>query len=263
VNSLLPLMCACAGDLPVVDGDGIGRAFPTVDRTTFNLHGVPICPIVMVNEHGECTTIDVKTTERAETVARMIATQFGANCVSAIYMMSGRQVKDSAAHGTMSLAINIGRAILDARAVGRDPFDALFWALARHSRPIAGGTIFDGKVIDLERRMIDGYNVGRGAVEGLDSLRGQSASFMFQNEYIMVRRNDRLAAVAPDLIAFLDRETAQPITCETVRYGQRLRIVAFEADPIWYSEQALKRAGPASFGIDEPFRPIAQLLSEN
>lgn len=258
VNSLFPLMAAAALDLPVVDADGMGRAFPTIDRTTFGIYGVPVCPIVMRNDHGESISIDVSDAARAEHLCRIVGTEFGGAVAVSVYMMSGRQAKDTAIHDTLTLALDLGRSILAARSSKSDPFDAMSSLLGARERPIASATIFDGKVVDVRRRMEGGYNVGHGIVEGLDGFRGQQASFTFQNEFLDVRLDGRAAVMVPDLICVLERETAQPITCETIRYGQRVRIVAIEADPAIASERAMAVCGPRSFGIDEDYRSFRE-----
>jgi DUF917 family protein len=253
VNSLIPLMSACATGLPVVDADGMGRAYPTVDRTTFSLKGIEVCPLIMTNDHGDTVRLDMSSPERTEGMARMVATEFGGGAMSALYTMTGRQVKDTAVHGTLTLATQIGRAIIAARAAKLDPFAAIFNTLAALTRPIRGTSIYDGKIVALERKMQRGYNIGEGLIEGLDAFRGSHAGFSFQNEYLYIRRDGRLIAMVPDLICFLDRETAQPVTCESVRYGQRVRVIALETDPAFQTAAALRRCGPRSFGIDADY----------
>ncbi len=259
VNSLFPLMSACVMDLPVVDADGMGRAFPTLDRTTFGLGGVPVCPVVMVNDRGECITIDVGTPARTETVARILATEFGGGAAVGLYLMTGKQVKETAVHGTLSLALNIGRAVRTARADKADPFEAIFSVVRSRAGWQVGRILFDGKISDVERRMTNGYNTGRGVLEGLGDFKTQEAAFAFQNEYLYVRSGERSLAVVPDLICFLDRDTAEPITCETVRYGQRVRVIGIVCDPKLRTPEALSVCGPSSFGLSETFVPIGAL----
>ena len=82
-----------------------------------------------------------------------------------------------------------------------------------------------------------------------------------QNELLVARLNGRTAAIVPDLVAVLDEDTAQAITAEQLRYGQRVRVLAASVPPIMRSEAALKVWGPQAFGIDEPFVPIEQLVA--
>ena len=54
VNSLLPLVTGAKLGLPVVDADGMGRAFPELQMVTFSVYGVACSPMTISNEHNEC-----------------------------------------------------------------------------------------------------------------------------------------------------------------------------------------------------------------
>ena len=51
-NGLEPMMTAAALDLPVVDADGMGRAFPEMQMTTFCIYGHRSTPAAICDEHG-------------------------------------------------------------------------------------------------------------------------------------------------------------------------------------------------------------------
>ena len=52
VNSLLPLALAAELGLPVVDADGMGRAFPELQMVTFYIAGVKSTTMVLSDEKG-------------------------------------------------------------------------------------------------------------------------------------------------------------------------------------------------------------------
>ena len=52
-NSLEPLIPASITGLPVVDADGMGRAFPELQMKTFYTYGVPPTPLALADEKGE------------------------------------------------------------------------------------------------------------------------------------------------------------------------------------------------------------------
>ena len=68
-------------------------------------------------------------------------------------------------------------------------------------------------------------------------------------------------AMVPDLICVLDRETAEPITTEGLKYGQRVRVVGVSVPPAMRTPQALAVFGPAYFGIAEAYTPIERLAA--
>jgi uncharacterized protein len=262
INSLMPLLTACATGVPVVNADGMGRAFPTLDKTTFGIAGISACPVIVLNEHGETVVIEgVRTHARTESLARAAIVEMGGACACALYCMTGLQAKETAIADTITLALEIGRAIEHARVSKNDPCQAILARLdglipGRHAR-----VLFDGKVVDIERNMVGGYNQGSGVLEGIDDF-VKTASFAFQNEYLYVRQGERLLAIVPDLIAFLDRETADPITCETVRYGQRVRVIGIASAAQLRTADALSVCGPRGFGLTDAYTPIESLAQE-
>src|SRR5699024_10159806 len=50
VNSLIPIALAAQTGLPVVDADGMGRAFPELQMVTFYLDGINASPMVLADE---------------------------------------------------------------------------------------------------------------------------------------------------------------------------------------------------------------------
>jgi DUF917 family protein len=51
-NGLLPIAWAARLGLPIVDADGMGRAFPEVSQVTMHLAGISPSPAVMTDERG-------------------------------------------------------------------------------------------------------------------------------------------------------------------------------------------------------------------
>ena len=68
-----------------------------------------------------------------------------------------------------------------------------------------------------------------------------------------------MLASVPDLISVLDSETADAILTETIRYGQRVRVIAFACDPVWRTERGIALTGPRAFGYDLDYQPVEEL----
>ena len=58
----------------------------------------------------------------------------------------------------------------------------------------------------------------------------------------------------PDLICVLDAETAEPITTEGLRYGQRVRAIALTPPEVMRTPEALTVWGPRAFGLECDYR---------
>ncbi|MEX1148097.1 MAG: DUF917 domain-containing protein, partial [Sphingomonadales bacterium] len=49
INSTLPIAFAARRGVPVVDCDGMGRAFPEIQMVTYNVYGVSVTPLAIAN----------------------------------------------------------------------------------------------------------------------------------------------------------------------------------------------------------------------
>lgn len=251
INSTIPLFVGAMLDIPVVDADGQGRAFPELQMETFAINGVAGTPMAIANEHGDVAVIKARSNHQMEWMARGITIRYGGSAYIANYPMSGAQVKRTSVRGTLTLATAIGRIIGTARAGGDDPFEALIDYLPSTSYS-AARMIFAGKIIDVSRRTDQGFTVGKVTIEGLWNFLGQ-ATIEFQNENLIARCDGETLAIVPDIISVLDAETALPITNETLRYGQRVRVMAVGVPDIMTTDAALRQFGPSAFGLDEPY----------
>jgi DUF917 family protein len=156
--------------------------------------------------------------------------------------MSGRELKRTLIRDTITLAIEIGDAVLQARAGHRDPVDAVL--------AISGGQrLFRGKIVDVDRRLVGGFARGVLSIEGMGSQSGQSLTIDFQNENLIARTGEgEILAVVPDLICIVDAETAEPITTELLRYGLRIEVLGVPAPEALKSDAAMRAVGPGAFG---------------
>ncbi len=254
INSMIPLVVAASTGLPVVDADGMGRAFPELQMETFGVYGVPGSPMVVAGDHGETVLIDTGTDNaRMEWLARGAAIRMGGAALIADYAMSGADVKRTAVPRTLSLALTIGRAVREAREQLRDPISALTEVLSgtiyTHLR-----VLFAGKVSDVERRTEGGFTRGRARFSSFDGT--STLVTRFQNENLTAEVDGVITCIVPDLICVLEADSAEPITSETLRYGQRVVVVGISTPEIMRTPEALAVFGPACFGLDEDFRPV-------
>jgi uncharacterized protein len=257
INSMIPLVVAARTGLPVVDADGMGRAFPELQMETFGVYGIPGSPMAIADERGGSTIIDTgPDNQRMEWYSRGVTIRMGGASHIAEYAMTGEEVRRTAVPRTLSLGIRLGRTIREARERHADPFDALRAELAdtlyEHGR-----IIFEGKVVDVMRRTVDGFARGNAWVAAFDE--DERLELHFQNEHLVARVGGQVRAIVPDLICVLDAETAEPITTEQLRYGQRVRVFAISTPPVMRSPEALAVFGPAAFGLEDAFQPVESL----
>lgn len=261
INSMIPLIVAAETGLPVVDADGMGRAFPELSMETFAVYGVHGSPLALAGERGERVIIDTGDDDRQmEWLARAVTIRLGGVGHIAEYAMSGADVRRTAVPRTLSMALALGRAIRVAREEKRSPFDAIEETLATtlyaHVR-----TLFTGKVTDVDRRTTEGFAKGVARISPADGG-SDELEIRFQNENLIALRNGAMVAIVPDLICVVDSESAEPITTEGLRYGQRVRVLGISTPEMMRTPAALAAFGPSAFGIDEAFVPVESLAAK-
>src|SRR5712692_5349975 len=57
-NSAIPLVVSAQSGLPVVDADGMGRAFPELQQTTFFIEGAPASPAALCDYRHSTVVFD-------------------------------------------------------------------------------------------------------------------------------------------------------------------------------------------------------------
>ncbi|WGW11511.1 DUF917 domain-containing protein [Saxibacter everestensis] len=257
INSMIPLVVGARTGLPVVDADGMGRAFPELHMETFSVYGVSGSPMAIADERGHSVVIDTAEDNRQmEWLARGITIRLGGVAHIAEYPMTGRQVKDTAVPRTITLALQVGRAIRRARETHVVPTDELARTLSSTLYSNLR-VLFEGKVVDVERRTTEGFAKGQATVQ---SAPGQpELKITFQNENLVAVLGGKTLAVVPDLICVLDAENAEPITTERLRYGQRVRVIGISTPDMMRTPEALATFGPGCFGLDDEFVPVERL----
>ncbi len=257
VNSTLPLLIAAQRGLPVVDADGMGRAFPELQMETFNVYGVPAAPVVIVNEWGDSVVVESDRAQMAEWIARGVTIRMGGQTSIAEYAMDGATARRVSVPNTVSLTLGLGRRMREARTAHEDVFAAMIDAFSRthyaHAR-----VLFRGKLVDVDRATRHGFAIGEARIAGLDDWSGEML-IRFQNENLLATIDGAAKAMVPDLICVLDAETGEAITTEYLRYGQRVAVMGVSVPPIMRTPEALAVFGPRPFGLDMDFTPVEAL----
>jgi len=256
-NSMFPLALGAIADLPVIDADGMGRAFPHIEMTTFSVYGCKATPALLLDDSGNVVLIETVDDRTAEDVARAVCASLGSMIYGALYPMSGRQAKDFAVHGTLTQTLQIGRCIREARESSDDAVRALVSHLHRPDQGRHARLLFEGKIQDVRHETRDGWHWGTVRIDAAAAQGGAAAGDEFvveiQNEFLVARRNGRSVAIVPDLISIVDRESAEPLTAEMLAYGQRVAVIGYGAAEIMRRPECLAVFGPALFGINEAF----------
>lgn len=244
-NSMEPMLTAAQAGLPVVDGDGMGRAFPEMQMCTWSIYGHREAPAAMADEKGSIVVIrDTPDDLWLERIARSVVVAMGAAAGLASQPMRGDFVKRAAVPSTITQALKLGQAVLESHRLNADPVQTII-------DQERGRLLMTAKIVDLERHLKGGFSVGHLALEGFGNFSGDTGRIDLQNEYLVFRRNGVVEVCVPDLIVVLDSDTGLPITTEMLRYGQRIAVLGLPAHALMKSPEALRVVGPKAFGFHD------------
>ena len=252
VNSMLPIAAAARLGLPMVDCDGMGRAFPELQMVTFTIGGVSATPMALTDEKGNSCIFETITNKWTEELARAVTMSCGGSVTVSLYNMDARTMKDYGVHGIVTRSEQLGRAIRNVKSAQDCTPEAHFLRFSE------GVRLFKGKIADVLRTTDGKFNFGRVQLEGIGGDKGRRAEVTFQNENLCARVDGEILATVPDLICLVDAETFLPVTTEGLKYGKRVLVVGLKCDRLWRTQAGLELVGPRYFGIDTDYIPLEE-----
>ncbi|MBO3748243.1 DUF917 domain-containing protein [Streptosporangiaceae bacterium NEAU-GS5] len=248
-NGVEPLGLAARLGVPLVDADAMGRAFPEVQMVSTYVAGKDPGLVLLADVQGSVAALWPVDGLWSEQLARALCVAMGSTALMADYVMSAGELLGAVIEGTVTQAISIGRALEDAAAASET-------AVAALQATLGAVALLTGKVADVERRTGGGFVRGSVIIDGVGDCRGRRLQIEIQNENLVAIEDGQVKASVPDLIAIVDSQTADAVSTESLRYGQRVTVLAWPCAPLWRTPAGLRTAGPAAFGYDIPYVPV-------
>jgi hypothetical protein len=249
-NALQPFLVAALMDLPVVDADAMGRAFPEAQMTSFAIGDLQMFPVTLADiRDNEVVVSRAASWKWMERISRKVCAELGSIATTCKAPRSGKEVKDWAILYTVTQAIRIGRAVEEARRLHQDPVTAVLQAEG-------GKFLFRGKTVEVSQQTTEGFLRGSARVEGIDENQGQDFRLEFQNEFTVGLLDGKPYVTVPEIICVMDTLSGEAIGTETLRYGQRVTVIALPAPPLLMTEKGLTHVGPRAFGYDLDFHSL-------
>lgn len=300
-NGLQGMILGASGnmDLPCVDGDWMGRAYPTKWQTTpvvFNERQPVFCPLSMCDGNGNTIIMTSATSDlQVERALRAAISQMGSHAGCAEGPVSGAETKRWAVEHTISAAWRIGRAVEKARRAN------IVDEVAEEIVKQVGGSraarvLWKGKIVGVTRTLRMGHVYGECLIEGMDVAEanegdtgalksGQSRSrfeglikIPFKNENIAairvhdhqtsgdggenLEKQEDVLCIVPDLISVIDAQNGEAIGTPEYRYGLLVTVLGIAASDRWTgSERGIEIGGPEGFGIHHlKYQPLGKFV---
>jgi len=248
-NTAVPLYASALVNLPVVDGDLMGRAGPELHQSTAHIFGLKVTPSVVISPTGSVVLLkNVASVDDYESIARHVAYISGGWSLVIDTPLTLRDAAKAVVKGTLSFSMKLGRVVKEARAKHLNVVEELVKAL--DDWRVFDGTISTVNLMDTGR-FLEGFIEIQGA--------GGKLKIYVKNEYLIATLNDKPIVLCPDLIVLLD-ESGYPVLSNMVREGMRVSVIAARAPDIWRSVKGLELFGPRHFGFNFEYKPVEELL---
>ncbi|KLO06736.1 DUF917-domain-containing protein [Schizopora paradoxa] len=272
-NGLEPMLLATETDfnLPIVDADLMGRAYPRLDQILPCIAKEKgLFPVVAADGIGNCMVVPTAENNAiVEDILRAACTVLGSSVGLSISPLQAHELVEHSIPGSTSQAWRIGRAVALCRR--ESTLSSVSEAITRLQD---GKLLFVGKVCLHEVR--GGFTHGRITVapllqeemEGSNKADDQQPNAIsgrmiipFQNENLQaeIEHEDgsrKVVCCVPDLITVIDAQNGSAIGTQDYRYGLRVIVIGLACDPRWASPAGLKLGGPVAFGLDTKYEPI-------
>lgn len=223
------LKVATEAGLPLLDADACGRSVPTVGNILTCVYGLPASPFVYASIYGESVVIetpDPLDTKTIELIGRSIVVGYD-NILIGYCMppITKAQCKECLVEGSPSSLQATGRALIEAKATGADPAEAVL-------NVFEGKLICRGTITALELECRDGFDFGKTIIS---TPEGETFTLLVQNEVLAVQNGaGELILTAPDSVGMISVERGEGITNGELEVGMELEVVGIKAAEPWY-----------------------------
>ncbi|RFU32808.1 hypothetical protein B7463_g3584, partial [Scytalidium lignicola] len=260
-NGMTSLAAGACMDIPVVDADCLGRAFPRIDLALPYVYekAVPWPSSCADARENIQIIVSSQSSARFESMERAMAIETGLYNAMTLAPFSGDVVRKYCVGRSLSVCWSIGREVHLARLEKTDVTKAIVSVIP------GAVELFAGKIVDISRKEESGWTVGTVTIEGCNEDGDIDATarpliITFQNEFlyaakINLDKTRETVCTTPDLISLLDQD-GMALGTHEIRYGLRVSVLGMPAHRLWKTEEGMRAAGPASFGLDVPYQSM-------
>ena len=259
-NVPAPVAAAMELGVPVVDGDYAGgRAIPEVPQTIPEVRGVDVTPMSFVTRWGDVAVLkETVSTAMADRLGRQICVAARGGVGVSCYLLQARQAKEVMARGTLTKALEVGRAIRLAQEQGADP-------VAVATKQVDGWLLFVGEVTGSEVADEESHAFGLGSYEltGRGRFEGREFRIWYKNEYHISWLDGEPFITSPDALIMVHLADGEPAISYDFSVGDRVAVIGRRAHEMYRTERGVELLGPRHFGFEFEYVPIEDRLGES
>jgi len=217
-NTVVMLTAGARLGLPVIDGDGAGRAVPEMQMTSLVGHGLPLTPLNMLDLDGNLVFVANESGLFGDQLGRFMVTRRHGMVASVNSPLSGADAKRTVVPGTISKAMDLGRFCSDLAGSPEEKLDALV-------RFVDGVPLFWGTVTSIDGDNTKGHYLARVDLAGKGRYDGSRFRIIIKNETMAGWRDEKPVCVFPDLLMMVDPDTLEGVMSANIAEGQEMILV--------------------------------------
>jgi DUF917 family protein len=225
-NLFVPLLASALTGIPLVDADGMGRAYSSIVQTSYEVHGVPASPVILVGATGETIVIRAASAQ-LEPLVRPAVETLGGWAMAGWYAQPVGHLRTSAITGTLERAYRQGRALL------------------RHGAPQEGRLLLTGRVTSIEQMAESGRSL-------VVTSAGEPERFLrivARDVCLLALLDGQPVAAVPQIISVVSHGLGRPVNVEDLSPGQSVDVWAVTPPSLWTTQPAAGLVGPRAHGL--------------
>lgn len=248
LNSPVVFSAAARLGIPCINGDGVGRAAPETQMTSFIGNGIDLYPMPLVDRYGNTLVVSkANDPTYADEVGRYIVMKGGGMAANAHYAMNGAAMKRTCVPHIMTQSLDVGNAMLDAAS----PEDAISAVLSI----VNGKRLFTGIIHTIEGLDKGGFYLTDLQLTSDGAYAGQNAKLVIKNETMALWVNGQIKAVFPDHVYMMDTSTGRGVATVELQQGMNLTLLGCACPPqiakSLESDVGKVAFGPSRYGYDD------------
>lgn len=204
-------------EIPLIDAPCNGRAHPTGVMGSMGLHSNKeyiTCQSVSGGNSKEGRHIDAIINGGLDSSAKLVrqcAVEAGGVVAVARNPVEAKYVKENAAIGGISQAIDVGKAFYEGLSKSTEG------AIDKVVEFLKGEVVAKGKVENFKLETTGGFDVGILTVDNYE--------LAFWNEYMTLEKEGERIATFPDLIMTFDKNSGYPVTSAEIKKNQEVVVI--------------------------------------
>lgn len=253
-NTPAPLVTAARLGIPLVDGDYSGRAVPEDMQTTYFLKDIQTYPAVITDWWGDVLILkEASATQMGERMGKMLAIASHGVVFFASMLLSAKETRETVVPGTLTLSLELGKAVRQARQAGGDPIQAAV-------QKLEGWELFRGEVTGKEWEDKEGVMVGTTHIQGSGAWAGHTMDIWFLNENHVAWLDGEPHVFSPDLIILANSASGEGYTNTEIKAGDPVAVLGAKVYPAFRSPKGIEFFGPRYWGFDFDYVPIEEVV---